>query len=45
MEARCAITVLLEATAITLDPDRQPRWVNSLMARRHEYLPIRIAAR
>jgi cytochrome P450 len=46
IEARCVLTVLLEHTSsITLDPDRKPRWVNSLMARRHEYLPIRMAAR
>jgi cytochrome P450 len=45
MEARCVLTVLLEhTTSITLDRDRQPRWVNSLMARRHEYLPIRMVA-
>jgi len=46
MEARCVLTVLIEHTSsITLERDRQPRWVNSLMARRHEYLPIRMAAR
>jgi len=46
METRCVLTVLLEhTTSITLDRDKTPRWVNSLMARRHEYLPIRIATR
>jgi cytochrome P450 len=46
MEARCVLTVLLATTtSITLDPDGVPRWVNSLMARRHEQLPIRMTAR
>jgi hypothetical protein len=45
MEARCVLTVLLErTTSITLDPDHRPRWVDSLMARRHEYLPVRIVS-
>jgi cytochrome P450 family 144 len=43
VEARIVLTVLLERTAsITLDPDREPRWVDSLMVRRHEQLPIRL---
>ena len=29
---------------ITLDPRRPPRWVNSLMVRRHEELPVRLLA-
>jgi hypothetical protein len=38
--------VLLERTSsITLDPERSPRWVNSLMVRRHEQLPVRLVAR
>jgi len=42
LEARTVLTVLLERTAnIALDPERPPRWVNSLMVRRHEELPIR----
>jgi len=45
IEARTVLTVLLERTAsITLDPDDAPRWVDSLMVRRHEHLPVRLAA-
>jgi cytochrome P450 len=45
-EARNVLTVLLERTStITLDPTDAPRWVNSLMVRRHEQLPIRLVAR
>jgi cytochrome P450 len=43
MEARVVLTVLLERTsAIALDPDDAPRWVDSLMVRRHEHLPLRL---
>jgi cytochrome P450 len=43
VEARNVLTVLLERTrSITLDPERPPRWVNSLMVRRHEELPINL---
>jgi cytochrome P450 family 144 len=46
IEARNVLTVLLERTnSITLDPDHAPRWVNSLMVRRHEQLPLRVVAR
>ncbi|WP_067662357.1 cytochrome P450 [Nocardia miyunensis] len=46
IEARSVLTVLLERTCrITLDPDHAPRWVNSLMVRRHEELPVRLVAR
>jgi cytochrome P450 family 144 len=46
VEARTVLTVLLERTSsITLDPEHEPRWVNSLMARRHEQLPLRLVAR
>ncbi len=46
IEARNVLTVLLERTSrITLDPEHPPRWVNSLMVRRHEQLPVRLAAR
>lgn len=46
IEARIVLTVLLERTSsITLDPERAPRWVNSLMVRRHEELPVRLVAR
>ena len=39
------LSVLLARTSdITLDPQRQPRWVNSLMVRRHEELPVRLVA-
>jgi cytochrome P450 len=45
-EARVVLSVLLERTAsVTLDPERPPRWVNSLMARRHEQLPLRLVPR
>src|ERR1700730_4919406 len=46
VEARIVLTVLLERTAsITLDPEHPPRWVRSLMVRRHEQLPLRLVAR
>jgi cytochrome P450 len=46
VEARNVLTVLLERTqSITLDPDHAPRWVKSLMVRRHEQLPVRLVAR
>jgi len=46
IEARVVLSVLLERTAsFTLDPERAPRWVNSLMVRRHEQLPLRLMAR
>ena len=46
VEARVVLTMLLERTdRITLDPDLAPRWVNSLMVRRHEVLPLRLVAR
>jgi cytochrome P450 family 144 len=46
VEARIVLSVLLDrTTSITLDPERAPRWVKSLMVRRHEELPIRLAAR
>jgi cytochrome P450 len=45
IEARNVLTVLLERTSnITLDPESTPRWVNSLMVRRHQQLPIRLDA-
>jgi cytochrome P450 len=44
IEARILLTVLLERTSsITLDPERPPRWVKSLMVRRHEQLPVRLS--
>jgi cytochrome P450 len=46
IEARVVLTRLLEATStFTLDPGDPPRWVNSLMVRRHEKLPLRLTAR
>ena len=45
IEARNVLTVLLERTSrITVDPEHPPRWVNSLMVRRHEQLPVRLVA-
>jgi cytochrome P450 len=45
VEARNVLSVLLARTSdITLDPQRRPRWVNSLMVRRHEELPVRLVA-
>jgi cytochrome P450 len=46
IEARNVLSVLLERTnSITLDPEHPPRWVNSLMVRRHETLPLCLVAR
>jgi cytochrome P450 len=46
VEARIVISVLLDrTTSITLDPQHQPRWVQSLMVRRHEELPLQLATR
>jgi cytochrome P450 family 144 len=46
VEARTALSVLLDRTSgITLDPQDPPRWVDSLIVRRHERLPVRLAAR
>jgi cytochrome P450 len=46
IEARIVLAQLLERTAsVTLDPTDVPQWVNSLMVRRHERLPVRITAR
>jgi cytochrome P450 len=45
IEARHVLTVLLERTGnISLDPEHPPRWVNSLMVRRHEQLPVQLVA-
>jgi cytochrome P450 len=46
LEARIVLSVLLERTAsISLGPDHMPRWVSSLLVRRHEQLPVRLVAR
>jgi len=43
VEARSVLSVLLARTReITLDPRHPPRWVNSLMVRRHDELPVRL---
>jgi cytochrome P450 family 144 len=45
VEARNVLRVLLARTSeIALDPQRQPKWVNSLMVRRHEELPVHLIA-
>jgi cytochrome P450 family 144 len=46
VEARNVLSVLLARTSdITLDPERPPKWTNSLMVRRHEELAVRLTAR
>jgi cytochrome P450 len=46
LEARTVLAVLLESTSnITLDPDQPPKWVNSLLVRRHEHLPVQLTPR
>jgi cytochrome P450 len=46
VEARIVLSVLLDrTTSITLDPEHPPQWVQSLMVRRHEELPIRLVPR
>ncbi|MCW2914459.1 MAG: cytochrome [Actinomycetia bacterium] len=46
IEARSVLTVLLERTSnIALEPEHPPKWVNSLMVRRHEQLPVRLISR
>jgi cytochrome P450 len=43
VEARNVLSVLLARTSdITLDPQRPPKWADSLMVRRHEELPVRL---
>jgi cytochrome P450 family 144 len=45
VEAHTVLTVLLERTSnFTLDPESSPLWVNSLMVRRHEQLPVQLVA-
>jgi cytochrome P450 family 144 len=45
VEARNVLRVLLARTSdITLDPQRPPRWADSLMVRRHEELPVHLVA-
>jgi cytochrome P450 len=46
MEARVVLTALLERTErIALDPTDAPQWVDSLMVRRHERLPVELISR
>jgi cytochrome P450 family 144 len=46
IEARNVLAVLLERTSnIVLEPGSSPGWVNSLLVRRHEHLPVRLHAR
>ncbi len=46
VEARNVLSVLLDRTSsISLDPDSPPRWVDSLLVRRHQELPVRLQAR
>jgi cytochrome P450 family 144 len=43
LEARIVLESLLERTkGFTLDPNEPPRWVQSLMVRRHDHLVIRV---
>jgi cytochrome P450 family 144 len=45
VEARAVLSSLLERTErISLDPDVPPRWVDSLMVRRHDHLTLRLVA-
>jgi cytochrome P450 len=46
LEGRIVLRQLLEQTSsVTLDPERPPQWVDSLMVRRHERLPMRVVPR
>ena len=46
IEARNVLSVLLDRTSsISLDPDHLPRWVDSLLVRRHQELPVRLQGR
>ncbi len=43
LETKILLEVLLAGTStFTLDPDRPPQWVDSLLVRRHQNLPLRI---
>ncbi|MGA2474246.1 MAG: cytochrome P450 [Acidimicrobiales bacterium] len=45
IEARNVLSVLLDRTSnISLDPDHPPRWIHSLLVRRHQDLPVRLLA-
>jgi cytochrome P450 len=41
IEARAVLTTLLDRTrGFSVDPDDAPRWAESFLVRRHEYLPL-----
>jgi cytochrome P450 family 144 len=43
LEARVVLTSFLKQTEVfTLDPEDPPRWVQSLMIRRHDCLPVKV---
>ncbi len=43
LEGQVVVKALLHRTRqITLDPDHAPKWVDSLLVRRHEHLPVRL---
>jgi cytochrome P450 len=45
IEARHVLTVLLDRTReMSIEPGHSPRWVRSLLVRRHEQLPVRLRA-
>ena len=45
IEARNVLSVLLGRTrSISFDPDSPPHWVDSLLVRRHQELPVRLRA-
>jgi cytochrome P450 len=46
LEARVVLTALLEHTsAVRLDPEDPPKWVSSLMVRRHDRLAVQMSPR
>jgi cytochrome P450 family 144 len=46
VEARNVLSVLLERTkSITLEPEQSPKWVSSLLVRRHQQLAVRLQSR
>ena len=46
IEARNVLSVLLDRTSnISLDPEHPPRWVDSLLVRRHQELHVRLRPR
>jgi cytochrome P450 len=46
IEARAVLTTLLDRTrGFSVDPDDTPRWAESFLVRRHEYLPLTFTRR